>query len=149
VTDQPVASNQSAYLDALIQQLESDKQAVLVVVAFNVAAVAFAIDKAFNLPPGKPLHGLQALGLCAGIVLMSLSAAVFFWWFRVLHRQRLYATARYFEHDESAMRQLAEDHAYRGLWRRHAWVYYVGHAMLWSGAAIFVIVTVTFVAFAC
>ena len=121
------------YLDKLVEQMESDKNAVLVVLAFEITVLGVAVDKLLQLRTTfqpKEWHVLLGASALAAILL---SALAFFYWFRMSHRERLRLTGGYVPGNDQlvTIAEICKDHTTeRRIWRRHRYVHSAGLLLL-------------------
>jgi hypothetical protein len=125
------------YLDALIEQFESDKNNVLVLLAFSVAVLGYATDKILETSSLFSRWQWWLAGAAVGA--LTVAAVAFFWWFRFSHKERLSMTKAYLPEHRDLVLDLVRKHTTeRTVWMSRRWIWRSGVLLMFLG--IFVLV---------
>lgn len=116
------------YIKALIDLAEEDKKSVLLYVAFDLSVVSLTLSE-------KVFQGAQAhsLVVAAGLVLLLLSATLFFHYYRTRHLATFALVEQLLTLDVQAARQIPKDN-----WRRQKVAYRIGYSVRAAGIAVLI-----------
>lgn len=107
------------YITALLSVIDEDKKSVLLYVAFDLAVVSLTLsEKIFQSPPkNSPI-------VAAGLILLLISAALFFNYYRKMHLASFEIVDQILTLDTDRARQLPTK-----VWNRHRSGYKVGYVV--------------------
>jgi len=137
----PPAQDVTDYLKALIDNLRSQRNHILLFASFSVAAIAVLINKVVFPDPTFWLTPRERLLLSISFVGFCISAACYARWLVHLTRLEIQAVDLILTRDVAGVRKT--HHPGNAFWARHRRVLLIGNSAIYAaiGAAVLVAVT--------
>jgi|GEM_PF-4737291 len=105
-------ADRDEYITKLAETIETDKKYTLSLVAFALAIIGFFANVVGRNEKWITEEPLPVRYLLVGsLVMLMISATGFFWWYRLLHGQRVHTAMYWFDKTTSRFKEIYDNHS--------------------------------------
>jgi hypothetical protein len=130
------------YAKELINQIESDKKSVILFVSFDLALIALTLNFVIFKNNMFIFGPFSKLILIISLLAISLSAFLYFNWYRLLHTERIKITSYFYTNSMEELEGFYKMHAENGIYKKKGWILKLSHYSMGLGifGYIFIII---------